>query len=59
MANVNVYADRLMGKRRGQKLHAPDLSMQGHQKREEFAGNKHFLPQNIFCIFQRQISAIK
>jgi hypothetical protein len=34
MANVNVFADRQINRRTGQKLYAPDLSIQGHKKRQ-------------------------
>jgi hypothetical protein len=36
MANVKVFADRQINRRRGQKLYAPDLSILGHKKHTEF-----------------------
>jgi hypothetical protein len=40
MANVKVFADRQTNRRTGQKLYAPDLSIQGH---------KNLLPSETHC----------
>ena len=50
MVNVKVFTDKQMDKQTGQKLYAPDPSMQGHKKVcedidgiGENDGNRHFL----------------
>jgi hypothetical protein len=41
MTNVKVFADRQTNRRTGQKLYAPDLSIQGYKRKKKKYQNIH------------------